>query len=65
MKKLLFLAVALLVGCTTINQLHTYGVVESGVKVNGHYQYKVWSGSKYYTVISDSVYMKGSRIKIK
>ena len=66
MKKLLYaLVTVVLTGCTTVNQIHTYGTVESGVILDNHYHYKVWTGKKYYTVISDGLYQAGDRIKIK
>jgi hypothetical protein len=64
MKKiLLFLLIAVLTSCSTIK--HVYGVVEDGVIVNNDYYYKVWTGDKYYTVISDSLYQIGSKIRVK
>ena len=65
MKKLLLTLVVVLSGCTTVNQIHTYGTVESGVILDNHYHYKVWTGKKYYTVISDSLYQVGDKIRVK
>jgi hypothetical protein len=67
MKKLLFVftVAVLMVSCSTVNQVPTYGAVEDIIAIDGHYQLKVWSGSKYYTVITDKPYQINEIIRIK